>query len=117
MTRELLDRNTQWSDQKNVEESRRSAKLAKRQSHAFFWISCSDSRVASNVVGSLDPGEVLLHRMASNLIHSSDMNLLSAQEFALDARVHGLFFGLKNSRHPDLDCTIGMGHFRQEAAQ
>jgi carbonic anhydrase len=32
-------------------------------------------------------------------------------------RVHGLIYGLKDGRLRDLDCSIGPGHFRQEATQ
>ena len=39
----------------------------------------------ANVVAGLDPGEVFVHRNVANVVHSSDMNLLSALEFAVDA--------------------------------
>jgi len=205
MLNDLLDRNVKWSEQKNTEEPGYFARLATRQSPDFFWIGCSDSRVPANVVAGLDPGEVFVHRNVANVIHSSDMNMLSALEFAVEAlnireiivcghygcggvkaatedlphgladhwlepirrlarayavdlaqqdceesrqdrlaelnvvegvrrvaetpiiqrawrdgvsiRVHGLIYGLKNGRLRDLDCTVGPGHFRQEAAQ
>ena len=49
------------------------------------WIGCSDSGVPANVVAGLDPGEVFVHRNVANIVHSSDMNLLSALEFAVEA--------------------------------
>lgn len=205
MLNDLLERNVKWSEQKNSDEPGYFARLATRQSPEFFWIGCSDSRVPANVVAGLDPGEVFVHRNVANVIHSSDMNMLSALEFAVDAlhigeiivcghygcggvkaatedlphgladhwlepirrlarayavdlaredgaesrrdrlaelnvvegvrrvaetpiiqrawrngvsiRVHGLIYGLKDGRLRDLDCTVGPGHFRQEAAQ
>ena len=39
----------------------------------------------ANVVAGLDPGEVFVHRNVANVVHSADMNLLSALEFAVDA--------------------------------
>ncbi len=33
----------------------------------------------------MDPGEIFVHRNVANVIHSSDMNLLSALEFAVEA--------------------------------
>jgi carbonic anhydrase len=85
MLNDLLDRNATWSDQKNRDEPGYFARLATRQTPEFFWIGCSDSRVPANVVAGLDPGEVFVHRNVANVIHSSDMNMLSALEFAVDA--------------------------------
>lgn len=85
MLSDLLDRNALWSETKNAEEPGYFARLATRQSPEFFWIGCSDSRVPANVVAGLDPGEVFVHRNVANVIHSSDMNMLSALEFAVDA--------------------------------
>lgn len=85
MLNDLLDRNVKWSEQKNTEEPGYFARLATRQSPEFFWIGCSDSRVPANVVAGLDPGEVFVHRNVANVIHTSDMNMLSALEFAVDA--------------------------------
>lgn len=85
MLDDLLERNAQWSDAKNAGEPGYFARLATRQSPEFFWIGCSDSRVPANVVAGLDPGEVFVHRNVANVIHSADMNMLSALEFAVDA--------------------------------
>jgi len=40
--------------------------------------------VPANVVAGLEPGEVFVHRNVANVIHSSDLNMLSALEFAVD---------------------------------
>ena len=85
MLNDLLVRNRAWSEQRKSQEPGYFARLATRQSPEFFWIGCSDSRVPANVVAGLDPGEVFVHRNVANVIHSSDMNLLSALEFAVDA--------------------------------
>ena len=34
-----------------------------------------------------------------------------------NVRVHGLIYGLKDGRLRDLDCTIGPGHFKEDAAE
>ncbi len=85
MLNDLLKRNLDWSRRRHAEEPDYFARLATQQSPEFFWIGCSDSRVPANVVAGLDPGEVFVHRNVANVIHSSDMNLLSALEFAVDA--------------------------------
>jgi len=85
MLSDLFERNAQWSARRNAEEPGYFTRLATRQSPEFFWIGCSDSRVPANVVAGLDPGEVFVHRNVANVIHSADMNMLSALEFAIDA--------------------------------
>lgn len=85
MLNDLLNRNAQWSAERNAEEPDYFGRLATRQSPEFFWIGCSDSRVPANVVAGLDPGEVFVHRNVANVVHSADLNLLSALEFAVDA--------------------------------
>lgn len=84
MLKDLLKRNKDWSVDRTAREPGYFARLATRQSPEFFWIGCSDSRVPANVVAGLDPGEVFVHRNVANVVHSSDMNLLSALEFAVD---------------------------------
>lgn len=85
MLSQLLQRNLDWSAERNMKEPGYFARLATRQTPEFFWIGCSDSRVPANVVAGLDPGEVFVHRNVANVVHSSDMNLLSALEFAVGA--------------------------------
>ena len=84
MLNDLLARNVVWSEQKKAEEPGYFARLATHQSPEFFWIGCSDSRVPANVVAGLDPGEVFVHRNVANIIHSTDMNMLSSLEFAVE---------------------------------
>lgn len=85
MLTDLLRRNAEWSARRSAEEPGYFPRLATRQAPEFFWIGCSDSRVPANVVAGLDPGEVFVHRNVANVVHSSDMNLLSALEFAVEA--------------------------------
>ena len=205
MLESLLARNIEWSAARHDADPGYFARLAALQAPEFFWIGCSDSRVPANVVAGLDPGEVFVHRNVANVVHSADLNLLSALEFAVEAlkvreiivcghygcggvkaatedlphglsdhwlepirrlarsyavdlaacegdedrrdklaelnvvegvrrvsetpilqkawargadvRVHGLIYGLKDGRLRNLDCSIGPGHFVEEAAQ
>ncbi len=85
MLTDLLQRNIEWSAERNAAEPGYFARLATRQNPEFFWIGCSDSRVPANVVAGLDPGEVFVHRNVANVVHSADLNFLSALEFAVEA--------------------------------
>lgn len=85
MLNDLLKRNAEWASERHAEEPGYFSQLATRQTPEFFWIGCSDSRVPANVVAGLNPGEVFVHRNVANVVHSADLNLLSALEFAVDA--------------------------------
>lgn len=85
MLTDLLARNKEWSARCRAQEAAYFTRLAALQAPEYFWIGCSDSRVPANVVAGLEPGEVFVHRNVANIVHSSDMNLLSALEFAVDA--------------------------------
>lgn len=85
MLESLLARNIEWSAARHEADPGYFARLAALQAPEFFWIGCSDSRVPANVVAGLDPGEVFVHRNVANVVHSADLNLLSALEFAVEA--------------------------------
>lgn len=85
MLSDILARNRDWSAKRQAQEPGYFTRLADLQAPEFFWIGCSDSRVPANVVAGLDPGEVFVHRNVANIIHSSEMNMLSALEFAVEA--------------------------------
>ncbi|RLL62927.1 MULTISPECIES: carbonic anhydrase [Rhodobacterales] len=84
MLETLLARNIAWAAARNEADPGYFARLAALQAPEFFWIGCSDSRVPANVVAGLDPGEVFVHRNIANVVHSADLNLLSALEFAVE---------------------------------
>jgi len=85
MINDLLAGNRRWSVERIEEDPAYFERLANQQAPDYFWIGCSDSRVPANVITALDPGEVFVHRNVANVIHSSDMNLLAALEFAVES--------------------------------
>ena len=83
MPEELIRRNREWASRINREAPDYFPRLSELQKPDYFWVGCADARVPANVVAGLEPGEVFVHRNVANIVHSADLNLLSALEFAI----------------------------------
>lgn len=80
----LFDRNIRWAQEKTRRDDAYFRRMAEQQTPQYLWIGCSDSRVTANDVLGLAPGEVFVHRNIANIAHTSDMNILSVLEFAIE---------------------------------
>lgn len=80
----LLDQNVAWADAQTRANPHFFRRMAEVQKPAYLWIGCSDSRVTANDVLGLSPGEVFVHRNIANIVHTSDLNILSVLEYAVD---------------------------------
>lgn len=80
----LFDRNVAWAHAKTESDPHFFRRMAEQQTPRYLWIGCSDSRITANDVLGLDPGEVFVHRNIANIVHTSDMNILSVLEYAVD---------------------------------
>jgi len=80
----LFKRNKQWAQSITDEDPNFFKNLSKLQSPEYLWIGCSDSRVPSNQLLNLAPGEVFVHRNIANMVIHSDLNCLSVMQFAIE---------------------------------
>ncbi|MBB1267808.1 carbonate dehydratase [Shewanella sp. SR44-3] len=80
----LFDNNRLWAERISKEDPRFFEKLAKQQNPEYLWIGCSDSRVPSNQIIDLMPGEVFVHRNIANMVIHTDLNCLSVIQYAVD---------------------------------
>ena len=81
---ELFERNRAWASAMVARDPGFFSGLARQQSPAYLWIGCSDSRVPANQILDLRPGEVFVHRNVANLVVHTDLNCLSALQYAVD---------------------------------
>jgi carbonic anhydrase len=79
----LIGQNRLWAARFEEKNPGIFSKLAKQQNPEYLWIGCSDSRVPANTIIGLQPGEVFVHRNVANLVHHSDLNVLSVIEYAV----------------------------------
>ncbi len=82
--KELFDQNRRWADRIKRQSPRFFEELAALQNPDYLWIGCSDSRVPANEIIDLPPGEVFVHRNIANLVVHTDLNCLSAIQYAVD---------------------------------
>lgn len=79
----LLLENKAWAKEKVEDDPEYFDRLAHLQSPEFFWIGCSDSRVPANEITNTQPGEIFVHRNVANMVVHTDVNLLSALDYAV----------------------------------
>ncbi len=80
----LFEKNRLWAEQIKAQDPSFFSKLSNQQQPEFLWIGCSDSRVPSNQIVGLMPGEVFVHRNVANMVVHTDFNCLSVIQYAVD---------------------------------
>ncbi|MDX1280951.1 carbonate dehydratase [Shewanella colwelliana] len=80
----LFDNNRRWAGRILEENPNFFQQLAQQQSPEYLWIGCSDSRVPSNQIIDLMPGEVFVHRNIANMVIHTDLNCLSVLQYAVE---------------------------------
>jgi carbonic anhydrase len=82
--KQLFDNNRAWAADMTRQDPDFFQRLSTQQSPHYLWIGCSDSRVPANQVVGLVPGEMFVHRNVANVVVHTDLNCLSAIQFAVD---------------------------------
>ncbi|HEX7888603.1 MAG TPA: carbonate dehydratase [Ramlibacter sp.] len=81
---DLFTHNRNWAAEMERARPGFFSGLTQQQKPKFMWIGCSDSRVPANQITGLEPGEVFVHRNVANVVVHSDLNALSAIQFAVE---------------------------------
>jgi len=82
--KKLYDNNVQWANKINAKQPTFFSDLSKQQSPDYLWIGCSDSRVVSEQLVGLQPGELFVHRNIANVVVPTDLNCLSVIQYAVE---------------------------------
>ncbi len=80
----LFANNRAWAATVSREDPDFFDRLSRQQTPQYLWIGCSDSRVPANQIVGLLPGEMFVHRNVANVVVHTDLNCLSAVQFAVD---------------------------------
>src|SRR2546430_4827268 len=81
---ELFAINRRWADQQRARDPEFFRRLSGQQSPRYLWIGCSDSRVPANQIVGLMAGDMFVHRNVANIVVHTDLNCLSAIQFAVE---------------------------------
>ena len=81
---ELFAKNRVWAADMLQHDPEFFERLSRQQAPQHLWIGCSDSRVPANQIVGLLPGEMFVHRNVANVVIHTDLNCLSALQFAVD---------------------------------
>ena len=80
----LFANNRAWAEEMTRQDPAFFTRLVQQQSPRYLWIGCSDSRVPANQIVGLMPGDMFVHRNVANVVVHTDLNCLSAIQFAVD---------------------------------
>ena len=80
----LFRNNRAWAAEMVGNDPEFFARLSHQQAPRYLWIGCSDSRVPANQIVGLLPGEMFVHRNVANVVVHTDLNCLSAIQFAVE---------------------------------
>ena len=80
---QIFENNKQWVAKKQAAETDYFTRLSEGQDPEYLYIGCSDSRVASEELMGVQPGEVFVHRNIANLVNNVDLNVMSVINYSV----------------------------------
>ena len=80
----LFRNNREWAAEITRQDPEFFRRLSEQQAPPYLWIGCSDSRVPANQIVGLLPGELFVHRNVANVVVHTDLNCLSAIQYAVE---------------------------------
>jgi carbonic anhydrase len=111
----LFDKNREWAEKISSSDPEFFANLSRQQTPEYLWIGCADSRVPSNEITGLMPGQMFVHRNVANVVVHTDLNCLSVIQYAVEVLqvkhiivcghygCGGVLAAIENKRHGLID--------------
>lgn len=82
--KEIFTNNEKWRAAHIKDDKDYFVNLARDQKPDYLYIGCSDSRVPANEIMGLYAGELFVHRNIANIVPSTDLNVMSVIEYAVE---------------------------------
>jgi len=79
----IFENNKEWVSKQLELDEKYFENLSKGQTPEFLYIGCSDSRVTAEVLMGVQPGEVFVHRNIANMVPNTDLNVMTAINYAV----------------------------------
>jgi carbonic anhydrase len=79
----ILAGNRRWAAGIRSNDPHFFERLSVQQAPGSMWIGCADSRVPATEICGLAPGEIFVHRNVANVVVHTDLNCLSALQYAV----------------------------------
>ncbi|WP_370175905.1 carbonic anhydrase [Leeuwenhoekiella palythoae] len=82
--KKIFENNKEWVQERLSSEPEYFKKLSQGQSPKILYIGCSDSRVSSEELMGVGPGDVFVHRNIANMVPNTDLNSMSVINYAVE---------------------------------
>lgn len=81
---EIFENNRKWVAEKKASQADYFEYLSRGQSPEILYIGCSDSRVSSEELTGVQPGQMFVHRNIANLVPNNDLNSIAVVVYAVE---------------------------------
>ncbi len=81
--KKIFENNKNWVNSKLGIDPGYFKKLSKDQKPEILFIGCSDSRVSSEDIMGIEPGEAFIHRNIANMVPNTDFSAMSVINYAV----------------------------------
>ena len=82
--KKIFENNKEWVQERLGTEPDYFKKLSQGQSPEILYIGCSDSRVSSEELMGVGPGDVFVHRNIANMVDNTDLNSMSVINYPVE---------------------------------